>query len=62
MLNLKLETKLIIWRDFGCMLKLNLNKYMTVISNGWTNIWMDSYGCKTIVKRKILKLLLVSKN
>ena len=62
MLTLKLEFTLIMWKDFGHTLKPNLNECMAVTPNGWTHIWMNSYGCKTIVKRKILKLLLVSKN
>ena len=42
MLTLKLEFILIMWKDFGRMLKPNLNECMAVTPNGWTHIWMDS--------------------
>ena len=61
MLTLKLEFTLIMWKDFGHMLKPNSNECMAVIPNGWTHIWTNFYGYKIIVKRKILRLLLVSK-
>ena len=52
MLNLKLETKLIIWTDFGCMLKQNLNEHMTVISNPWTNIWIRFLGLQDYCEKE----------